>query len=124
MLERIEQVARFSVARGCGFAAIGVLTFFVGLSADLALALKSAGVLGLIVCSVLLSKAQRARTQPYQRTEVWILLKPQERPRAEIAQQLIGAVLRETYLSFAFHAAIFSALSLASSLAFHLLRVA
>ena len=124
MLERIEQVAHFSVGRGCGFAAIGILTFFVGLSFDLALALKSAGVLGLIVCFVLLGKAQRARTQPYKRTEVWILLKPPERPRAEIAQQLIGTVLRETYFSFALHAAIFSALSLASSLAFHLLRAA
>lgn len=122
MLERIEHVARFSVGRGCGFAAIGILTFFVGLSSDLSLAMKSAGVLGLILCLVLLSKAQRARTQPYKRTEVWVLLKPEERPQAAIAQQVIGTVLRETYFYFALQAAIFSALTLGSSLVLYLLR--
>lgn len=112
MIERIEHLAQVSVARACGFAALGILTFFIGMSADLVVAFKSAGYLTLLSCAVLLLKAGLASRQNYRRTELWIMMKPIERPDASVAQQLISAVLRETYLRFAGHAAVISAMFL------------
>ena len=122
MLDRIEYLAHLSVSRGCGFAALAILTFFVGLSGDMPLALKSAGVLSLLTCTVLLVKARMAPRHPYKQTEVWIMLKPDERPVPAIAQQIIGTVLRETYLYFALHAALAAALTLAVAVLLSLLR--
>ena len=104
MLDQIERQARLSVARGCGFAALAILTFFVGLSSEPGLAFKSAGVLALLTAAVLLIKARIAPRRPYKRTELWVMLKPDERPQEAIAQQVIGTVLRETYLFFALQA--------------------
>lgn len=115
MLERIEYLAHLSVARACGFAALGILTFFIGMSADLVAAFKSSGYLSMMACAVLLLKAGFARRQSYRNTEVWTMLKPEERPSAGIAQQVISRVLCEAYLRFARQAAILTALFLASS---------
>jgi hypothetical protein len=113
MIERIEHLAHISVARGCGFAALGILTFFIGMSSDPVVAFKSAGYLTLLACSVLLLKAGLATRQPYRRTELWVMLKPDERPDASVAQRLISTVLREVYLHFAKQAALLSVMFLA-----------
>lgn len=115
MLRTIEELALFSVARGCGFAAIGIFTMMIGLIGEPRLALQSGGVLTLIACLVLVMRALHARRQPYKRTEVWLMLQPTERPRQETAQQIIGNALREAYLRFALHAACLSAALLVAS---------
>lgn len=123
MLERIEELAHLSVARGCGFAALAIVVFFVGLSSDPPVACKLSGILALLTCLVLLLKAQLAPRRPYKHTELWVMLMPQERPQAAIAQQIIGTVLREAYLVFALHAGLAAAGLLAVSLALpHLVR--
>lgn len=115
MLDRIERLAHISVGRACGFAGIAIATVFVGMLGDLAIAMKSAGILGLLTCLVLLLKAWGALRRPYNHTELWVMLKPSERPQAAIAQQVIGTVLRETYLVYALHAALFAALLLGAA---------
>ena len=67
------------------------------------------GPMRVLACLVLLLKAQLAMLRPYKRTEVWLLLKPEERPQAAIAQQIIGTVMRETFLYFALHAGVAAA---------------
>jgi len=121
MLDRIEYLARLSVGRACGFATLAILTFFVGLSGEMALALRSAGLLCLLTCFVLLLKALSARRRPYKQTEVWLMLKPGERPQESVAQQVIGTVLRQTYLQFALAAAFAAAFMLAGSLFYRVL---
>lgn len=116
MIERIEHLAHVSVARGCGFVALGIMTFFIGMSGDLVVAFKSAGYLSLLACAVLLLRGGLARSQPYRRTELWIMLKPAERPPEAVAQQLIGTALREVYLHFARQAAILSTMFLTCGL--------
>lgn len=112
MIDRIEQLAHVSVARGCGFAALGIVMFFIGMSGDLALAFKSAGYLSMLATTVLLLKARLARARPYRRTELWMMLKPAERPPEAVAQQLIGNTLRDVYLNFALQGAGLSAMFL------------
>lgn len=120
MLERIEYQAQISVGRACGFAVLAILTFFVGLSADMPQAFRAGGFLTLLTCLVLLIKAQQAPTKPYKHTELWLMLKPGERPEPAIAQHIIGTVLRETFLRFALHAALIAAVMLLMALSLSL----
>ncbi|MGE3914726.1 MAG: hypothetical protein AB7F78_03420 [Hyphomicrobiaceae bacterium] len=112
MIDRIEHLAHVSVARGCGFAALAILTFFIGMSSDIVVAFKCGGYLAMLTTAVLLLKASLATRQNYRRTELWVMLKPAERPDAAIAQQIISTVLRDAYLRFARQGAILSALFL------------
>ncbi len=106
MLDTIERKAEISVARGCAFAALAVGLLFIGVSpAGLAIAFLVSGALAIAIAVILLAKGGMAARRPHKRTEVWGMLKPDERPQAAIAQVLIARVLRELYLRFAMQAA-------------------
>jgi hypothetical protein len=116
MLDRVERLAEISVARGCGFAALAIALTFVGtLPAGLPFAFRIAGLAALITCAVLLLKALLADRRPYQRTEVWAMLGRDERPLPDMAQRIVGTVLRGVFLRFAQQAAIVAAVMLALS---------
>lgn len=121
MLSTIEQAAEVSVARGCGFAALGIVTLMVGLSDQMYLACKAGGILTLGACLILIIRGLTAPNTPYKRTEVWVMMEPAERPQAAVAQQLIGSVLREVYLRFALRTGVLAAALLAISLVITLL---
>jgi hypothetical protein len=118
MLQRIEHVAHVSVARACGFASLAILTFMVGLSADMLSSLKVGGILSLILCFTLLVKARLASRRSYKQTELWLMLPAHDRPHSAIAQQVIGTVLRETFLYFALHASFAAALLFGTALVY------
>jgi hypothetical protein len=105
MLDRIETLAHVTVARACGFAALAIFTLMIGFAGDFQASLKAGGYLSMLVCLILVLCAWNAPRYPYKHTELWLLLTPAERPAAEIAQKLIGGVLREAYLKFALHSA-------------------
>lgn len=116
MPRAIEQKAELSVARGCGFAALGTGLMFIGtMPAGLPLAFTTAGVAAMLTCGVLLLKATLAGRRPYQHTEVWGMLKPHERPKPVVAQRLIPMVLRRTLLRFAQQAALVAAVMFISA---------
>jgi hypothetical protein len=119
-MQRIEGLATVSVGRGCGFAALGIATFVLGLLHEPDLAFRAGGLLFLLVCFTLLLRAWYARRRPYRSTELWIMLEPMERPQAAFAQQIISTALREAYLRFALHAAWLSLAMFSSSLLFGL----
>lgn len=122
MLKNIENLATVSVLRGCGFAALGIVTLMVGLSDQMYLACNAGGMLTLSACAILAIRGVTAKSTPYKRTEVWVMLNEDERPQAAIAQQLIGNTLRDVYLRFALHAAFISSGLLATSLILYLMR--
>lgn len=117
MFQQIEDLALFSVARGCGFAAIAILTVVVGLSDNMELALRCGGLFSMLTCLVLLLKARNARSKPYKSTELWLLIPKADRPTAAVAQDLISRCLRGAYIHFALHSAWISAAMLALSVA-------
>ncbi len=121
MSSKIETAAELSVARACGFAGIGIGTFMVGLMTDPALSLQVGGILSLFICMVLVLKASWAPRAPYDRTEVWLMIERGDRPGPAVAQQIIGGVLREVYVRFAFYAAALSFGFLAASVVFRML---
>ena len=122
MRDAIQAAAEVSVARGCGFAALAIVTLMVGLSDQLHLACKAGGILALGTCCILGVRAYSAPSFSYKRTEVWLMLAEKDRPPKEIAQMVIGGTLREVYLRFAVQAAIVSASLLSFSLLLQLAR--
>ena len=104
-MQKIEALAELSVARACGFAALGCSTSMIGFSGEPILAFKFGGYFALITCAVLLLKAHYAARRPYKATEVWLLLPKAERPEAATAQKIISGVLRDVFLRFAFYSA-------------------
>jgi hypothetical protein len=123
MLQSIERVAEFSVARACGFAALAIFTMMTGMAWHPAMALQSGGLLTLVACLVLVMKARNALGRPYKSTELWVILPKELRPTPEIAQQLIGNVLQEVYYRFAQQAALLSTLMLLTALVLSVLGV-
>lgn len=115
MLETIERLAEVSVARGCGFAALGIVTLMVGLADQLYLAFQAGGLLTLGMAAILWVWGKGAVATSYKRTELWIMLDANDRPKPEIAQQVIGTVLRDVYLRFALCTGVLAAVMLALS---------
>jgi hypothetical protein len=105
-MHRLQQLAWVSIARACGFTALAIATLMFGLSGDLLMSFRAGGILTLITSLILLIRGLQAPNRPYKRTEVWLMLNPEDRPQAALAQTLIGETLRRTYLTFAFHSAI------------------
>lgn len=104
-MQRIDQLAHASVARGCGFALLAIAMFMVGLSGEFPLALRAGGYGCLLMCFVLMAMAWRAAEKPYKRTELWLMLEPDERPQPAIAQSIIANARREAFLDFALRSA-------------------
>lgn len=112
-MHRIDRLAQASVGRGFGFAMLAIITFMVGLSSDLLVALRAGGYLCLVVCLVMMWMALRASVKPYKRTELWLMLDPADRPQPAVAQLVISAARREALLVFALRSAWLSAATLA-----------
>jgi hypothetical protein len=106
MLVTVEKAARLSVGRAMGFTALAIGTFMIGMSGDPQLCFKTGGLLALLTTAILLLKASWVLSQPFKSTEVWLLLRQEDRPAEDVAQDLIPGVLRDIYLSFAEHAAV------------------
>lgn len=114
-MDAIEHAAIVTVGRACGFAGFGILLLMAGLSFDPGLATRTGGVLCLAVVVILAVCALRAPHHPYKRTQLWTLLAKDKRPPAAVAQQIVGRVLRMTYVAFAKHAAGLAAILLVAS---------
>jgi hypothetical protein len=115
-MHRLQQMAWVSIARACGFAGLGIATLMFGLSGNLPMSFRAGGILTLITSLVLLIRGLQAPNRPYKRTEVWLMLQPEDRPQAALAQTLIGETLKHTYLTFAFHSALIAGAMLFLSL--------
>lgn len=120
MSDKIEQAAELSVARGTGFAGLGIVTMMVGLITVPYQALQIGGIFALIVSLVLVAKAVLAHMTPYKRTEVWLLLDPADRPVPSVAQRMITTARRGACFKFAYVWAAMSAAMLLTSLALRL----
>ena len=123
-MDAIENAAYVSVGRACGFAGLAIFCLLAGLSFDPVLATQTGGKACLVVTGVLAFYAWRAPHRPYRRTELWLILDKAKRPPREIAQKVIGTVLKNTYVWFAQQAAAIAAILLLAAVAMQLAGVA
>ncbi len=115
-MDAIERAAFISVGRACGLAWLGIFCIAFSFSFELRLAAFAAGILCLGAALILSAYGWRARTRPYVRTELWLILPEQHRPQPEFAQLVIGQVLRQIYLRFSYQAAVVALVALTFSL--------
>jgi len=119
-MDYMRRIAYETVLRACGFASLAIFCFMVGLSFAPRVAFQSGGVLMMIMTGILFLKAYEARTKPYRRTEMWLYLPEEHRPPPASAQQITGAVMRETYMTFALWTSMVAVVMLAIALVFSL----
>lgn len=100
-MEPLRRAAFLTIQRACMFGALAIFCLMVGLSYELRLSLQAGGTLTVLMVVILLYKAHEARTKPYRKTEMWLLIPKELRPPDAYAQRLSATVLRETYLKFA-----------------------
>ena len=120
-MDAIENAAFVSVGRACGFAGLGIFCLIFGLSFQPVLAARTRGALCLALTLLLATYAFRARTRPYKRTELWLILARDQRPPATVAQKVVGEALRATYLWFAQQAATISMVLLVAAVVLKLM---
>jgi hypothetical protein len=113
-MEPIERMAEQSVGRAYGFGLLAIGCFVLAFSFLPHLAAKFGGTAALLMSVIFLVKGLLAPRLSYRRTETWILLEKDERPQPEIAQAIIGNVLRATFFHFAQLSALLSAGMLAT----------
>lgn len=104
-MRNIHNLALMATARGCGFGTLAIATSMLGCAFDGALAFKVGGFGFTLMAAILLIKAERTRSKPYNRTEVWLLLPKDQRPDRAYAQRIIGQANREAFLRFGRYAA-------------------
>lgn len=107
-MEEMRRIAYETVLRACGFASLAIFCVMIGLSFLPHSAFQAGGFLSLIMTLVLLLKAEEARTKDHRRTEMWLYLPKDRRPPQPDAQKTVSAVMRETYLVFAYWSALVS----------------
>ncbi len=118
MAYSVESAAEFSVARGCGFAGLGIGVCMIGLITEPRMSFQCGGVLALFTALTMILKALVANRTPYNRTETWLLLPQADRPGPAIAQRIITTARREAYLRFAYYWAMVAAFFLLIALSF------
>lgn len=100
-MDRIRAAAEISIGRAVGFGAFAVGTVVLGLIFEPVLALKTGSALTLLMVVVLLLKSEQARSRPYQRTEVWLILDKRLGLPEDSAQRMVSQVLHDTYDRYA-----------------------
>lgn len=120
-MEPIERMAEQSVGRAYGFGLLAVGCFALAFSFLPHLAAKFGGMAAFLMSVIFLVKGLLAPRISYRRTETWILLERDERPRPEIAQAIIGKVLRDTFFHFALLSALLAAGMLAAAVVLSIL---
>jgi hypothetical protein len=109
MIQTIQNLAFFSVARGVGFGVLGIICLMVGLSTNVARALEGGGVCFLLMTAILMLKAKRAPLINFRTTEVWIMLDKEERPPVKVAENIIPKARARALLHWAYLSAVASA---------------
>jgi hypothetical protein len=111
--QRVREFAFLSVMRGCGFGMIAIVTTMLALGNQPDMSLKFGGFSLLLMSFILILKAARAHAVPWRSTEVWIMLRPDDRPPETLAAGLIAEARREAFLVYAYRSAIMAGLLLA-----------
>lgn len=98
-MDRITKLARLSVLRASGFSGIAILMVMMGSLHDPAAAFRY-GAACLLVLSASMGHYgfRYHRRRRIEETEVWIMLRGEERPEKSVARRLIVAAMREQLL--------------------------
>jgi hypothetical protein len=113
MEQRVRECAFLSVMRGCGFGMIAIVITMLALANQPDMSLKFGGFSLLLMSFILILKAARAHTVPLRSTEVWIMLRTDDRLPEALASGMIPVARREAFLVYAYRSAVMAGVLLA-----------
>ncbi|MCZ8259658.1 MAG: hypothetical protein O9333_05965 [Beijerinckiaceae bacterium] len=113
MEQRVRECAFLSVMRGCGFGMIAIVITMLALANQPDMSLKFGGFSLLLMSFILILKAARAHVVPLRSTEVWIMLRTDDRLPEALASGMIPEARREAFLVYAYRSAVMAGLLLA-----------
>ena len=96
-MERIRSLATLSIRRACGFAALAICTFMIGLYPYPAMCFRTGAVLTTAGALVLFVKSRLAPRQNHRRTELWYMLERNPGLPEAYAGRVINGILAEEY---------------------------
>lgn len=120
VIQKVRDLAFFSVGRACMFALLAIVTVMSGLITWPGMAMRAGAILLSMATVILIFRAIQAPRRPYKRTEVWILIRKEAELPAERAQSIISDALGECYWRFADYAAMLALLLWAIAVVFWL----
>lgn len=100
-MDRVREIAFMCVGRAVFFGSIAIGCIMIGSAYDPVMAFRFGAITTMLMAGMLTWKALAAPSQKPKRTEVWLYLDEQQRPRNEHAERAFADVLRETYILFA-----------------------
>jgi hypothetical protein len=100
-----ERYTQFTLLRDAGFFAVAAVTLMVGFSFEPALALNLGASVALVFAIVQLLRVSRLTEQRFRHSEVWLALRPDERPTGEHGIRIALNSAQDQMLRFAKSAA-------------------
>ena len=91
----------FTVGRAVFFGALAVSLIMLSFLFDMVLFFRSGAILALIMSAILLWYAQTANRRHPKRTETWLLMDNDLRPRNEHAVRAFSMLMEEVYAHYA-----------------------
>jgi len=100
-MDNLRAMAMLSVRRGCGFAALAIVTVMFGLADQPLLSFRSGALLTTLAAAVLFWKAHDAPRRNYRHTELWMMLERTPDLPEQHAGRLVNGILQEVYFRHA-----------------------
>lgn len=105
-MEVVRQTAMFCVGRAVLFGCLAVGCVMFSFAFDGILLFRSGGILMIVMALILIWYALTAHHRQPKRSETWILLSEENRPRNEHAVRAFHQVQKEVYGYFAYYAVV------------------
>ena len=107
-MEKVRQIAMFSVGRAVFFGGFAISIVMLSLAFNFALALKGGAILTLVMSLILLWCTLTAERRNPNSTETWILLDEKFRPVNSHAKKAFCLVMKEVYGIYAYYSVLIS----------------
>lgn len=103
-MEMYRNAAMFAVGRAVFFGGFAITMIMLAFSFDFLLSLRAGAILTLILSALLLWFGQTAPRRRPERSETWILLAENDRPKSEAMRRVFHQAMQETYYFYSLRA--------------------
>lgn len=103
-MDLFREVAMFAIGRAVFFGGFAISMIMLAFAFDFSVSLRAGAIMTLILSAVLLWFGQTAFARKPEKSEVWILLAEDDRPRSDAARRVFLQVMQETYYFFSLRA--------------------
>jgi len=122
-MEIFRYTAMLAIGRAVFFGGFAISMVMLSFAYDYSMSLRAGAVMTLGMSAILLWFGQTAFSRKPERSEVWLLLKDDARPKCEASRKVFHQAMQETYYFFSYRACAISIVMLSASLFMTLLGI-